>query len=418
MAIYCNSTGRATVRSAFNEYATGAHRIALAAPFFSYSDILEEIGTANKTINLLVRLGPATSAEELRKAFHLPNVNIRYFTSPHFHSKIYIFGDNCALVGSANLTSSGMQSNREVAVTIFRENPDFDDIVSLFEWYWSEADVLDEPRLAKYCALWSSSRPSGSAETDFEEQVKASFGDVLPSNGIQVGLPRPSSEKLYLEDYRRTYQIFLAAFKEVESAYKDDGRRQQSELPLRIEIDQFFSYVREKHGSGDGYLAAPLRMGEDRIAFIKELINAWFEQRWPWLDEHIVDAYPQIVARFGTTQSIKDATIDEILDALEVCHAFNELLRFHLGGKPTVRKEFAELNDIKKIKKTITFLLHGKGPFVERMGSVIFDPEYKVAKFGRSVVQELLGWVNQENIPVCNGRTIKALRFIGFDIKE
>ena len=418
MTVFCNSSGRTTIRSAFNQYASGVHRIALAAPFFSYSGILEELDTSTRTINLLVRLGPATSADALRKVFTLPNVSIRYFTSPYFHSKVYIFGDNCALIGSANLTSTGMQSNREVVVTVFRDSPDFDDIVSIFESYWSEADVLDEPRLTRYCELWSRARPLKSADTEFEDQVRASFGDILPSNGIQVGKPRPSAEKLYLEDYRRTYQGFLAAFREVEMVYNNDGRRQQPELPLRIEIDQFFSYIRKKHGSGDSYLEAPLRSGVSRTNFINELIHAWFNQRWLWLDNHIIEVYPQIVSRLGTPQAIKEATMEEILDALEVCHAFNELLRFHLGGKPTLRKEFAESNELSKIKTTITFLLHGKEPFVDRMGIVIFDPSFKLAKFGRSVVQELLGWVNHEDVPVCNGRTIKALRYLGFDLKE
>jgi hypothetical protein len=110
--------------------------------------------------------------------------------------------------------------------------------------------------------------------------------------------------------------------------------------------------------------------------------------------------------------------MDEIIEALEVCHAFTELLRFHLGGAPTVRKEFAEANDINRVKKSLTYLLHGKEDFIDRMGTVIFDPNYKLAKMGRSVVQELLGWVNREEVPICNGRTIKALRYLGFGLSE
>jgi hypothetical protein len=50
------------------------------------------------------------------------------------------------------------------------------------------------------------------------------------------------------------------------------------------------------------------------------------------------------------------------------------------------------------------------------MGTCIFSPEYKLNQFGRSAVQELLGWVNKEGIPICNSRTVKALRFFGYNI--
>lgn len=417
MSVFANSTGPSTVQNAFYIYARDVHRLALASPFFSYSDLLRELATADRVIDLIVRLGAATSPGELRKAMALPNVRVRFFTSSLFHSKLYVFGDRCALVGSANFTLSGMRSNREITITVLREHPDFDELVTLFEAYWAEANVLDEPRLKKYEKIWSSTQIK-STEIELDNKVRDAFGDISPSQGIQIRKTETSPEKTYLEDYRRTYQEFLSAFREVQDVYKEDGRRQQPNLPLRIEIDQFFSYIREVHAPGESFLQAPLRVGSERREFLRDKITAWFGQRWKWLDTHIVDVFPLIQSRFGTPSSIKAASMDELIDALEVCHAFTELLRFHLGGAPTVRKEFAEANDINRVKHSISYLLHGKGEFIDRMGTVIFDPTYKLAKMGRSVVQELLGWVNREDIPICNGRTIKALRYLGFGLSE
>lgn len=73
-------------------------------------------------------------------------------------------------------------------------------------------------------------------------------------------------------------------------------------------------------------------------------------------------------------------------------------------------------NDLKQLQKVLTFLLHGQGNYTERMASCIFDEEYSLSQFGRAAIQELYGWVNQENIPNCNGRTVKALRYLGFDV--
>lgn len=364
----------------------------------------------------MVRLGPATPAEALRRISKSPNVHIRFFTSSKFHSKLYIFGDRCALVGSANLTQSGLQSNREIALLISQQQPEFDELVSLFQSYWNEAHVLDHVRLKQYLSIWASRSQAKSPESQLEERVIESFGDVAPYQGVQIGMAGASADQLFLEDYRRTYQEFLQAFRELEAIYEQDGRRQQPRLPLRIEIDQFFSFVREQHCPGERFLDAPVRSVNDRRALIEGLIGEWHQHRWEWLEEQVVGGFPLINKRLGTKEAIAAASMDAIIDALEVCHSFHEQLRFRLGGAPTVRTDFAESNDLQRVKRTLTFLLHGNGSFVDRMGAAIFDPSFKLAMVGRSVAQELFGWVNQENIPICNGRTIKSLRFLGYDL--
>lgn len=417
MTVYANDTGFTTVRGAFNTYSREVHRLAIASPFFSYPDLLREAASEGRVVDLIVRLGAATPPARLREAFELPNVRIRFYTSRKFHSKLYIFGDRCALVGSANFTQSGMQSNREVTITVDRDHPDFDDLVSLFEAYWAEADVLNESRLDEYEKLCSSN-PVESTEPNLDQKIEEAFGETFPSQGIQVGRAKASSQKTYLEDYRRTYQEFLSCYREVEDIYMSYDRRQQPDLPLRIEIDQFLSYVREEFAPREIYLEEPLRSGPARKMFIEEKITAWFGQRWDWLDGHITEAYPSISSVFGSRDSIEKASMNEIIDGLEVCHSFHDRLRFYAGGTKTIRKEFSEANDLERVKKSIVYLLHGDGDFIERMGTVIFDPEYKLTMMGRSIVQELLGWVNEEDIPICNGRTIKSLRYLGFEILE
>ncbi len=71
---------------------------------------------------------------------------------------------------------------------------------------------------------------------------------------------------------------------------------------------------------------------------------------------------------------------------------------------------------IKQIKKVFKYLLYGKDDFITRMGTCIYDQDYKLNHIARSVIQELLGWVNNENIPICNGRTVKSLRYLGFNV--
>lgn len=63
-------------------------------------------------------------------------------------------------------------------------------------------------------------------------------------------------------------------------------------------------------------------------------------------------------------------------------------------------------------------LLYGKGDIVERMADLIYDSSYKLEQFGQCNVQELVGWINKEELPVINGKTTKVFRYYGFDVRQ
>lgn len=414
MTIYANRTGKDTLRAAFYDLAESIASVRLASPFFSYAEPIVHLAK-RADVYLVVRLGPATHPGELRQLLEFPNVQIRYFTSPLFHTKLYLFGQKCALVGSANLTDAGMQRNREATVTILPGHPDFAELVDLYERYWSEAEVLDASRLEKYEALCAA-HPRSTRDSALESAVVDAFGLVQPSQGIQTGVRRQPAAKLYLADYRRTYQAFESAFQEVEKVYSRYDRRRAPELPLRIEIDQFFNYVRDHHCVGSAYLEAPIRASRERQAVTHDLLEVWFAAEWPYLFDHIVPNFSIINNKLGSASSIRRLGMQDVLEALEVCHAFKDQRRFFRGGLPTLREDFLSQDDV-HVKKSLEHLLHGDAHYIDRMGSLIFESDYKLRHCGTSVVQELLGWVNREDVPICNGRTLKVLRFIGHDLQ-
>lgn len=414
MSLYTNSSGPDSVRNAFLTNITGINEIFIASPFFTDNSFLKELLKQCTLIRLIVRLGPATSPNALKNVINEPNLQIRYFTSEKFHSKLYILGDKLALVGSANFTSSGLQSNREICVEINKEDERFDKLVALYQTFWVEADVLNKDRLEIYSKLFNSAKVPEETKK-FDDNLKKAFGDVCPSKGVEVGKDKPGKERIFLETYRRSYQEFFTAYEKVEAIYKTDGRRQHPEdkVPLRIEIDQFFSFIRETYAKGESYNFEPYRNGIEFEHFTKEKIDEWFGLRWQYLDETIPTSYRKIYDQLSTATAINSAGMDQIFDALDVCHSFHDRFRFYRGGHDTLRYEFIRDNDLGQIKKVLNYLLHGKDEYIVRMGTSIFDEEYKLNHIGRSVIQELLGWVNKENIPICNGRTVKALRYLG-----
>jgi len=77
---------------------------------------------------------------------------------------------------------------------------------------------------------------------------------------------------------------------------------------------------------------------------------------------------------------------------------------------------FKRDNTIQAIQTTFGYLAFGSGEFVQRIYDCIYTPKYKLAHWGRNCTLELFGWINHQDAPPLNGRTIKALRYLGFDV--
>lgn len=420
MTLFTNTSSRQDFfHNAFISFGDKPCDVFIAVAFFSYAEPLVELAKNGCRVKLIVRLGYPTSPSALRSILGKEGIQIRFANDRSFHPKLYIFGEHYATIGSSNLTNSALRTNQEVNITIEPAHPHFSDLVSLFVDWWDQAKVLDEQRLKEYTSVYEKYSGEKDKESLIETDLKGKQGQIIIDN-IKRGLPKPSSSEVYLEGYRATYDEFLNAFRTVERIYKSIGRRKFDEgtLPLRLEIDNYFSFIREEKTTGDSYLSEPLLNRPELDQKIHSSIEEWLVTSWNWLDNEIVPKrYPTIKRIFGSTESIEKATIDEIIEALSTCHSFYDRFRFYRGGHETHIKEFKETNDVEHIKETMIYLLYGKDDFIRRMGRCIFDPAYKLNQFGRSNVQEVLGWVNDQNIPVCNNRTLRALRWLGFDVK-
>src|SRR5690348_578620 len=109
--LYTNrAANRDFAYNAFTRYGRSCD-VLIASAFFSASEIILDLLQRGCRVQLVVRLGAGTSAEHLRTIISKNGVQVRYFTDQSFHPKLYIFGAACALIGSANLTASGMRTN-------------------------------------------------------------------------------------------------------------------------------------------------------------------------------------------------------------------------------------------------------------------------------------------------------------------
>lgn len=418
--LYTNRNSRSDfVRNAITHYATGVDSIYAAVAFFTEANLVKEI-LLNKRIRLVVRLGFPTSPSALAELLQHKNIEIRYFTDKSFHSKVYIFGDNIALVGSANLTSAAVMTNQEVVASIPAEDKRFLELAGLFAEYWEDAKVLTKEELDKYKTIYQKYDQLKKTINDFDNDVVTNVGHVVAKN-INRGRVKESKENIFLESYRKSYQEAIGAFNVIRNVYEGIGKRKvpEDKIPLRLEIDSFISFVRDKHAPVDTWEKAPLMSGEPQRDKISGLVEEWLRTPWSYFEDTIVKVnYPLIRKAFASQVVIMTLSDDDLFDALAVAHSFGDRFRFYKGSTPTQKVEFFKNNDGKRIRETLAYLIFGSDEPVKRLANVIFNPKYKLNEFGQSNAQEILGWVGGSELPVINGRTTKILRYFGFDVRQ
>ena len=253
-----------------------------------------------------------------------------------------------------------------------------------------------------------------------EQEIDAAIGKVTFAN-IDRSERKKSKENLFVNSYRRTYQEAVSAFKTTREKYLELGKRKVSEdlLPLRLEIDSFFSFVRDHFATGETWSEPPIGWTSARQADLTSALEKWHSESFPHLESTIVgENYPRLCAVFGSPQTIRQANDDDLFEALLTLHSFHDRLRFHQGGIPGLRKAFMDSNDPIRVRDSLAYLVHGKDEVIQRMANLIYGAEYKLNSFGVANVQEMIGWKNKEDLPVINGRTTKVLRYFGFDVRQ
>jgi hypothetical protein len=128
---------------------TSDEPVRIASAYVTDRELL--LGSSGLEIRLVTSLVPmdiasgATSLETLGALIDA-GVECRFVPErPRLHAKVYIFGEEAAVVSSANLTESALDSNIEVGVELAGQ-----DVKALIEWYdqlWATAQRIRLPVL-------------------------------------------------------------------------------------------------------------------------------------------------------------------------------------------------------------------------------------------------------------------------------
>lgn len=413
--IFSNSPSGDYVQNPYRRMVGASKVIWVAAPYVTATDELLEAQKAGKEIRLIVGLNDCTSPKALRQVHDLPGFGIRYFTR-RFHAKLYVFDDE-AIVGSSNLTQGGLSLNREANICIDSED-DLDDLRELFSELWEDAQVLTTDKLAAFEKAWSGKRGA----QDPDPWIEDSVGKAEPQNS-SIASRKRSTKSIFQETLRRQIAEYGSSFREIDQVLTGNQiqRTELNSVGPAHRTNRFLNWVRLTKAPGEEtWRLAPSRSAEERQELILQLAREWasLDSDRTQIPEEYLDWLERVNSTFKTKDAIIEATKETLTNGLLSLHAFYEQLRFVEGGLKNLPIEFWRANgdNVEKVSGTLANLLHGKGDFVDRLYDFISVPEMKLAYFGKFCALELFGTIKPQSCPPMNGRTAKAMRFLGYSV--
>lgn len=381
--------------------------IKIASAFFTSYEILEKMAANETEIKMIVRLNFGTNPKALEKAFALKNVSIRVFTSTHFHPKFYIFGSRIAYLGSSNLTGSGLMDNQEVNIEIDEDEPVFSELEDVFSEYWDSAHPLELKDIEQFTDI-----VKGLATPDPSYQIKTLIGDFDYNNAGRENTQKGGSAA-FVESFKREYQVFLKKHEELEEIYTSVGLRKFPTVPLRIEIDRFIWWVREIYASDEAVRNATIKTNSQLRLSVPPFVKEFYSLESQFLEESTEPRYKILNEVFASKETIRKTPIEDIMNSLRYVFSFHDHCSRYLGGWEKSNVDFIANNTEKKIKESLGYLIHGKGPYQDRLYQCS-KGDYKLKNFGKNSCTELYGLVNNEDIPILNSRTRNSMEWLGF----
>lgn len=161
----------------------------IASPFLTTNSILRYLLTSQSTsVRIIIRLCQQTPIPVLYEIIKHDHIKLRYYIDDGFHSKIYIFNKNYAIIGSSNFTNSGLKHNTaEINIGLSCEEDGFEEIHNIYEEYWEKASVIDDRIIKQFHDIIRRFTETGmSMEDGIESALKESFKPKVKSEKKEI----------------------------------------------------------------------------------------------------------------------------------------------------------------------------------------------------------------------------------------
>lgn len=107
------------------------------------------------------------------------------------------------------------------------------------------------------------------------------------------------------------------------------------------------------------------------------------------------------------------------MKGLMLLYAFAEIPRivWNDAAKLPQKLKRANGNNIERVRKPLSYLLHGPGDFPQQLNDVLYIPARELRYFGRFCAQKLFVSIRPIECPPMTNRMVKVLQCLGFDVR-
>lgn len=359
------------------------------------------------------------------------------------HAKVIWWRGYGVYIGSANLTYSAW--NKNVEAGCFFEESELDattegSLRQMFDILDSHSSVLTDELRDLMVGRAKKLKQNQLGDADFW-----AHSSIASWEGLIITSPKKANERQrrsFLSEWNETLQYLrdiahLVSQKENRPAWIDPG------ASAGAQADQFL-HAYYYHRTFDGRKADYARHFENnkhrKEAALKEAVAWWHSlseaPSKPYGEDVAVNVTAPSLAKSLSTENLPRISEDDFRRIADNVHAMREYARrvpnrtvgLPDGPAYTMDKKLDALtshlwrqrtSNGSSVVAVLNHVLYG-GPLdflPDRLWDAIADPAWKIESMGISAFGEVVGWAVPDRFPPRNGRTSKALRSLGYDVR-
>jgi hypothetical protein len=301
------------------------------------------------------------------------------------HAKLYIVDDS-VLLTSANLTETAFTRRYEIGLVLRGQQAR--GLVEAYKGLWSQADEVDVKQL-------SFTKPR---KGNIDEPHR---GGKLPKLFDLPPAPEPPSKGA---GAFADYPHFLEVYRRFADDYVSCGKPDRPGQPLYLETDKLLNFLFHEDTNTPSleYVSKSHRVLSDSER-MREIRKYRERYRGSGLKGGDHSATAKLVRQYLAPVKIMQISKAEVRMVAEKLNCF---------GNRLALSRFLKGNDLDTIRRSWSELIHGSGEVKFRMNncnSALFG-------FGKSAIQETLGYYDPDKYPLRNTNTNAGLRFLGYNV--
>jgi hypothetical protein len=366
----------------------------------------------------------------------------------HYHPKVIWLVNYGAYIGSANLSRSAWTSNVECGIWFTEGDLKMHgidvELVDLFEKVEKESEVLTEELFNRLKVFADANKADQERESLLSRNFDVHIRPQLSKDfkGLARIVSKHNSEnrkRKFLEEWNSTLQTL----RKLSDIIVQDANRPawiKNSVPKGVQVDQFLHayYYQNVKINNQSYYEEHYQKNRGRTdQALKEAFTWWHSlAKAPGDEDKFIYERAPFLLKSLSRDEVTQLSEDQFIQVCQKIHAFltasRQTTNNELGFPKDTKLEL--LDRAEQVAKWIWNSRSGNGSsplqvfnhilyggstddVPHRVWDAAFEDDWHLQRFGLSCIGELVGWAMPDKYPPRNGRTSKALRALGFDVK-